>query len=149
MWLCGWFLTLVVTAALIGCRQEQPANPEPADPAPRAHVKPYLVRSNDGIRHEFYRDVSLDDFLKQLPSDSVDFMEIGPGQVFALVKVLEPPEQDLATIRFETTFKTQYGQAIEKRWTTAKARKPGQVTAVFSLPALVIDGRTKVVQNGD
>ena len=48
-----------------------------------------VVKVNDGIEHEFYRDVSLDAFLKHLPSGSVDSLNMnldGKPQVFALVK---------------------------------------------------------------
>ena len=144
-------LTFVVTAALIGCRREQPAPPKPPD-GNSAASKPFLVKSNGGIDHEFYRDMSLDAFLKQLPQGSIDSvnLDFGKGpQVFALVKVPEQPGKDLTKIRFETSFKTEDGNVIIKGWTAAKDRKSGSAAAVFSVPPSVIDGETKVVDNRD
>src|SRR5438046_5998850 len=104
-------LTFVLTASLIGCQREQPGPPKPPADNPAA-TKPFLVKSNGGIDHEFYRDMSLDAFLKQLPQGSIDSvnLDFGKGaQVFALVKVPEQPGKDLTKIRFETSFKTQDG----------------------------------------
>jgi len=144
-------LAVVVTGALLGCQREQPAPRQPAD-AHLAATKPFLVQTNAGIDHEFYHEVSLDSFLKQLPTGSVDSvnLDFGKGpQVFALVKVPEQPGKDLTQLRFETSFQTQDGQVIDKHWTAATDRKSGKVTAVFSLPPSVIGGETKVVAKGD
>jgi hypothetical protein len=116
-----------------------------------ADIKPSSIKTNDGIDHEFYHNLSLDTLLKQLPSGSVDSLDVNLDKdhsVFALVKVPEQPTLDLAKVRFETQFKTQDGQVIQKRWTAAKGRKSGKAIALFSLPPSVIDGETKIVQNG-
>jgi hypothetical protein len=67
--------------------------------------------------------------------------------VFALVKVPDRAGVDLTKARFETTFTTQDGQAIGKRWTAAKGRKAGKVTAVFGLLPTVVGGEAKVIQD--
>ena len=144
-------LALILAASLIGCRRDQPAPPKPGAQNPAA-IKPFLVKTNKGIDHEFFREVSLEDFLKTLPPDSLDSVELiadNRSQVFALVKVPEQPGKDLAKVRFETTFKTQDGQVIDKRWDAGKDRKPGTVMAMFCLPSNVVDGETKVVFGGD
>jgi hypothetical protein len=144
-------MATAVTATLVGCQKEEPAAPQPAVPNPGA-VKPFLVKNHAGIEHEFYRDVTLDAFLKQQPSGSVDSvnLDFGKGpQVFALVKVPEQPGMDWTKVRFETSFKTADGQVIDKRWTAAKDRKTGNVVALFCLPPSVVDGETKIVKNGD
>ena len=144
-----FLIAIVVTASLISCQREQPAPPKLPDNNPAA-TKPFLVRTHAGIDHEFYRGLSLEAFLKQLPTGSVDSVALdfdqGP-QVFALVKVPEQPGKDLTQIRFETSFKMQDGQVIHKRWTAAKDRKSGSTAAVFCVPPSVIDGETKVVDN--
>lgn len=144
-------MVVVVAASLIGCQREQPATVKPAAPHPVA-TKPFSVKTHAGIACEFYRNVSLDGFLKQMPSGSFDSVEMnfdaGP-QVLALVKIPEQPGMDLTKVRFETSFKTRDGQVIERRWTAAKDRKSGKVTALFCLPPSVIDGETKTVQKGD
>jgi hypothetical protein len=141
---------LVLTGFLIGCQREPPATPKPA-PVSESDGKPFSVEVNDGIEHEFYRNVSLDTLLKQLPSGSVDSLDMnldGGPQVFALVKVPEQAGTDLTKVRFETTFRIQDGRAIDKRWTAAKGRKAGKVTALFCLPPTVVGGETRIVQNG-
>lgn len=137
-------LAVLAIASLSGCRQNQPGPPTP--------IKPFLITSNAGIDHEFYRDMSLDDFLKIPPPGSVDSVNVDFGQgpqVFVLVKVPDQPGRDLTKVRFETTFKTQAGQAIEKRWTAAEDRKSGAASAVFCMPPGVVGAETKVVPAGD
>jgi hypothetical protein len=141
---------LAVAGLLMGCQQGSPTKPTPAAPADGG-IKPFAVRTNDGIDHEFYRDVSLDAFLKQLPSGSVDSLDLDLGggpRVFALVKVPEQPGVDLTTVRFETTFRTQDGQAIDKHWAAAKDRKVGKAVGVFCLPLSVVGGETRIVRPG-
>src|SRR6266550_1080353 len=121
-------LMLMLTALIIGCQREQPAPPIKPGNANPAEIKAFLTKTNAGIEHEFYRDISLDAFLKMLPTGSVDSVNLdfdkGP-QVYALVKVPDQVGKDLARIRFETTFKTQDGQKIDKHWTAAQGRKSG------------------------
>ena len=92
--------------------------------------------------------ISLENFFKMLPKDSVDSVNLdfskGPP-VFALIKVPELPGKDLSKIRFETTFKTKEGQVIEKHWTGGEDRKAGKSMAVFCVPPSIVDGETKVV----
>jgi hypothetical protein len=136
---------------LIGCQREQPASPKPADSTLDAR-KPFLVKINAGIEHEFYRDMGLDEFLNSLPTGSVDSVDLdfsSTPQVFRLVKVPDEPGRDLTRVRFETTLKTQDGQANEKRWTAAKDQKSGKAAAVSCLPRSVVEGETKVVPSGD
>src|SRR5438094_608501 len=95
-------LATVVLGSLLGCQKEKPPAPVPAAP-PTGAGKPFAVKTNDGISHEFYRDVSLQDFLKRLPPGSVDSLDVNLGkgpQVIALVKVPERPGMDLARVRF-------------------------------------------------
>jgi hypothetical protein len=136
-------LFAVVCCGLVaGCR---PAGPPGVSP-----IKPFAVQTNDGIDHELYRGVSLDAFLKQLPSGSIDSLDMSfdnGSQVFALVKVPEQPARNLTKVRFETTFKTQDGQKIEKRWTAAAGRTAGKVTGLFCLPPSVTGGETRVVRH--
>jgi hypothetical protein len=143
-------MAIVVAGSIIGCRQkEQPQTPAATSDST---VKPFTVKANDGIDHEFHRDVSLDALLKQLPSGSVDSFDLSLGtgpQVFALVKVPDQPKMDLAKVRFTTRFTTQDGQAIEKQWRPAKGRKPGEVIGLFSLPPSVIGGETQIAHDGD
>ena len=143
----GLLLAVHLAASLLGCQREQPAPPKPGDANPGA-TKPFLVTTNAGIDHEFYRDISLEDFFKMLPKDSVDSVNLdfnkGPP-VFALIKVPELPGKDLSKIRFETTFKTKEGQVIEKHWTGGEDRKAGKSMAVFCVPPSIVDGETKIV----
>lgn len=142
---------LVLVGSLIGCPGEPPASPKPA-PVPEGDVKPFSVKANDGIEHEFYRNISLEAFLKQLPSGTVDSLDMnfdGGPQVFALVKVPEQAGRDLTKVRFETTFRMPDGQVISKRWTAAKDRKVGSVAALFCLPPAVVGGETKIVQQSE
>jgi hypothetical protein len=139
-----------MTIALIGCHKEQPVTPKGGGPNP-VGTKPFSVKTHAGIDHEFYRNISLEAFLKQLPSGSIDSLEMifdKGTTVFALVKVPDQPGSVLTKVRFETSFKTQEGKVIDKRWTAAKDRKTGQVTALFCLPRSVIDGETKIIPNG-
>jgi len=142
--------SLVVVVSVVGCQQQPPSSPGPAAPG-NAETKPSFIKTNDGIDHEFYRNVSLDALLKQLPSGSVDSLDfnLDKDQVFALVTIPERSTLDLAKVRFETRFKTQDGQVIQKRWTAAKGRKSGKAVALFCLPPSVVEGETKTVQNGD
>jgi hypothetical protein len=147
----GLLLAVFLAASLVGCQREQPAPPKPGDANPGA-TKPFLVTTNAGIDHEFYRDISLEDFLKMLPTGSVDSVNIDFSkglQVFALVKVLKLPGKDLSKIRFETTFKTKDSQVIEKQWTGAQDRKSGKSMALFCVPPSVVEGETKVVSIGE
>jgi hypothetical protein len=143
-------LALLLAALLTGCQQEQSAPPIKAGNADPAESKPFLTKNNAGIDHEFYRDISLDAFLKMLPTGSVDSANLnfdkGP-QVYALVKVPDQVGKDLSRIHFETTFKTQDGQKIEKHWTAAQGRKSGMAMAVFCVPTSVVDADTKVMRN--
>jgi hypothetical protein len=144
-------VAVVVAASLFGCQREQPVSPKPAVSTPNART-PFLVLTNAGIEHEFYRDLSLDEFLDLLPNNSVDSIDLSfnsTPQVFSLVKVPDEPGRDLTRVRFETTFKTREGQVIEKRWKAAKDRKSGKVSAVSSLPGSVVEGETKVVPSDD
>jgi len=141
---------LLLIASLSGCQGNPPATRNLAPVADDGAVKPFAVEVNDNIAHAFYRDVSLEALLKELPSGSVDSLEMnlgGPAQVFALVRVPERAEMDLSKVRFETTFRTKDGQMLEKRWTAAKDRKTGKATALFSLPPTVDGGATKIVPN--
>lgn len=140
-------LAVFVAVSLIGCQRQPPAASQPRDINPAA-IKPYLVKSNAGIAHEFYRGVSLDEFLKTLPPGSVDFIDLvldKSPQVFALIKVPDQSGKDFTHLRFETTFKTRDGQVIDKRWTAAQDRKSGEAKAVFCVPLSVVEGETKVV----
>jgi hypothetical protein len=142
---------IVIAGSLLGCQRQPLASTGPAALS-NADIKPVSIKINDGIEHEFYRNVSLDAFLKQLPSGSVDSLELNADedrQVFALVKVPEQPALDLAKVRFVTLFKTRDGKIIEKRWTAAKGRKSGKTIALFCLPPSVVEGETKIIQNGD
>lgn len=144
-------LVAIATAWLMGCQREPSTTSKPREAKP-AGKKPFLVKTNAGIDHEFYREVSLDDFLKLLPTGAIDSVDLNIGngpQVFALVKVPDQPDRDLAKVRFETTFKTRDGQVIDKQWTAAKDRKSGKAAAVFCLPPSVVDGETKVVPSSD
>jgi hypothetical protein len=147
------FASLLVfgfTALLIGCQGEPSTSPTPGTQKPA--IKPFLVKTHKGIDHEFYRDVSLDEFFKTLPTGSVDSVELIADKgspVFALVKVPEQADKDLDKIHFETVFTIQNGQSIEKRWSAAKGRKSGKAVAVFCLPAEVIGGETRIVSNSD
>jgi hypothetical protein len=140
---------LFLAASLIGCQREQPSRPE--SNANAAEIKPFLVKTNTGIDHEFYRGISLDEFLKILPTGSVDSVDLdfskGP-QVYALVKVPDQIGKDLTKIRFETIFKTQDGRSIEKHWTAAKGRTSGKSMAMFCLPVSVVEGQTKILSGG-
>jgi hypothetical protein len=139
-------LALILVASIFGCQSEQTA--PPPSPGKSAEIKPFLIKTNAGIDHEFYRDVSLEAFLKMLPSGAVDSLnlDIGNGpQVYALIKVPDQVGMELTRIRFETTFKTQDGQKIDKSWTAAKDRKSGKVMAVFCLPLSVVEGETKLL----
>jgi hypothetical protein len=143
--------SLVIVVSVLGCQTQPPPATGGAGPG-NAGPKPSSVKTNDGIDHEFYRNVSLDALLKQLPSGSVDSLDLildNDHPVFALVKVPEQPALDLDKVRFETRFKTEDGQVIQKRWTAAKGRKGGKAIALFCLPASVLDGETKIVQKGD
>jgi hypothetical protein len=121
----GLLLAIFLAAWLVGCQREQPAPQKAGDADPGVN-KPFLVKTNAGIDHEFYRNISLENFFKMLPKDSVDSVNLdfsmGPP-VFALIKVPELPGKDLSKIRFETTFKTKEGQVIEKHWTGGEDRK--------------------------
>jgi hypothetical protein len=143
-------LALMLATSLIGCQREEPAPPKKPGNTNPAAIKPFLTKTNGGIDHEFYRDISLDAFLKMLPTGSVDSVNLdfdkGP-QVYALVKVPDQVGKDLARTRFETTFKTADGQKIDKHWTAAEGRKSGQAMAVFCVSPSVIDAETKVVGN--
>jgi hypothetical protein len=139
-------LAVTFMVSLAGCQRDQPAPAKPGE-NPSA-LKPFLVKSNAGIDHEFYRDISLDEFLKMLPAGSVDSVNLDfreDPQVFAIVKVPDQPGKDLTKIRFATTFKTQDGQSIDKSWTAAKDRKSGKAAAVFCLPLSVVDGETRLI----
>jgi hypothetical protein len=112
--------------------------------------KPFAVASNDGIDHELYRGLSLDDFLGKLPAGSVDSMDLDlqiKTPVFAVVKVPAQPGRDLTKVRFASTFKTKDGQTIEKQWEAAEGRTEGGTIGVFCLPATVTGGETKVIAN--
>ncbi len=144
-------LDVLAVLLLIGCQGDVPAIPQPS-PNVSGEVKPFSVKANDGIDHEFYRNVRLDKFLKQIPSGSVDSVNLeldaGP-KVFALVKVPEQSGLDLTKVRFKTTFQLQDGQAIEKEWTATKDRRSGKAAALFCLPLTVIGGETKIVQSAE
>jgi hypothetical protein len=142
---------VLVALALIGCGREQGVPPPPAEPNP-GEGKPFAISSSAGIEHEFYRDMSPDSFLKLLPANSVDSLNVNfdnAPHVFALVKVPDQPGRDLSKVRFETTFKNQDGRVIDKHWTAAEGRKSGPAVAAFSLPPTVVEGQTKVVPTGD
>jgi len=138
----------LMAGALVGC-QGDIAPPPTA--APEGVAKPFSTKVNDGIEHEFYRDVSVDAFLKQIPSGSIDSLDMnldGGPQVIALVKVPESREMDLKKIRFETRFTTNDGQEISKQWAVSD-KSVGKITALFCLPPSVVGGETKLAQNAE
>ena len=143
------YLQIFAAIFLLGCRGDAPAIPKPAA---SGEVKPFIIKSNDGIDHEFYKNVGLDEFLKQLPTGSVDSVNLeldGGPKVFALVKVSELVGRDLTTIRFTTTFQLQDGQTIEREWTAAQDRKSGSTAALFCLPPTVVGGETRISQSSE
>jgi hypothetical protein len=143
--------SIALMGSLLGCQKQTPSITGSSVPI-NAGIKPSSIKVNDGIEHEFYRDVSFEVLLKQLPSGSVDALDLNldiPSPVFALVKVPDQPALDLAKVRFETQFKTQDGQVIQKRWAAAKDRQSGKGIALFCLPATVVEGETKILQTGD
>jgi hypothetical protein len=127
-------MSSVTVGFLIGCQPQTPSSTGAVAPE-KADIKPAYVKTNDGIDHEFNRNVSLDALLKQLPSGSVDSVDLSMDKdhrVFALVKVPEQPILDQAKVRFETQFQTQDGQVIQKSWTAAEGRKSGKAIALFA-----------------
>jgi len=108
----------------------------------KAGIEPFAVKTNDGIAHKLYAKVSLEAFLKQLPSGSIDTIDIVStegSQAFVLVVV---PEES-ARLQFETTFETQEGEKLVKEWKAAEGRRSGAVTGLFVLPGNIVDATTK------
>src|ERR1700676_5317912 len=66
---------ITVAGTLIGCQKEPTSTPQGAALTAGA-VKPFSVKTHEGIDHEFYRNVSLDALLKQIPSGSVDSVDM-------------------------------------------------------------------------
>lgn len=139
-----FFPTKLLTAPALlllvfgGC---QPAS-EPGE------IKPFAIKTNDGIAHELYRDLTLEQMLQRQPSGSVDFVDIDTrlkAPVYALVKVPEQAEIDLTKKQFETIFQTAKSQAIKKTWRAVREKQTGKAIGFFTLPADVVDAKTQIV----
>jgi serine/threonine protein phosphatase 1 len=115
-------------------------------------IAPFSVKTNAGIRHAFYRDVSFKALVRSFPAGAfaeIDLRDCAETPVFAVVRVPDQGEMDGRVVQFETTFRTEDGQTIAKQWPAEGARKAGEVVGMFCLPRSVVDAETRVVPNGD
>jgi hypothetical protein len=115
-------------------------------------IAPFSVKTNAGIRHEFYRDVSFKALVRNFPPgsfDEIDLRDCAEAPVFAVVRVPDQGAMDGRVVQLETTFRTEDGQTIAKQWPAEGARKAGAVAGLFCLPWSVVEAETRVVPNGD
>lgn len=139
---------LLMTNLLVGCQRQDPKPLSAPEKTVATGIKPFTVKNNSDIVHEFYRDVSLEAFLKTLPTGAADSvnLDLGNGpQIYATVKVPEQAGKDLTKLRFVTTFITADGQKTDTQWQAAEGRTSGTAKAIFSLPPTIVDGNTKVI----
>ncbi|MDB5340157.1 MAG: hypothetical protein JWN70_5776 [Planctomycetaceae bacterium] len=113
-----------MAAAICGCG--------PAVVVPKPTPAPFTTVKNDGIIHEIYRGVTLDEFTPTLPSgslDSIDFDMTIPN--YAIVLVTASATKLDASVEFTTTFFVAHHPATVKTWSVVPGNHGEIVRGLF------------------
>ncbi|WP_278467107.1 hypothetical protein [Gimesia maris] len=126
---------LVVVVALFGFNRSHKVEKQ---------AKPFAVMENAGAVHSLYKELSLTEITRALPSGSVDAIDVDtryPQHVIGIVEVTYPKEK---SHRFQTTFKNSAGKTIVKQWQPAEGNPGPTAVGLFMLPENIVSGTTKV-----
>ncbi len=132
-----WLLCIGISAVGICCTKPSPT-------VPKAAPKPFAVSENEGVVHEFYRDITFDEFAPSLPSGSIDSLDFDSTiQDYAIALVIAPRSaDDEVALEFTTTFVTDNQEKLVKTWTVASGNKGDKVRGLFLVPKSVASAAT-------
>ncbi len=131
-----YFLCAVASALGIGCEKESRT-------ASNDLPQPFAVSENDGVVHEFYRDIPFEQFTPRLPSGSIDSLDFDTTlQDYALALVTAPRDADDIEREFTTAFVTDEQDHIVKKWTVASGNKSDKARGLFLVPKTVASATT-------
>jgi hypothetical protein len=131
-----WFLCIAASALGIGCEKKSRT-------ASNDLPQPFVVSENDGIIHEFYRDITFEQFTPSLPSGSIDSIDFDTTiQDYAIALVTAPRDTDDTELEFTTIFVTDKQDNIVKKWTVASGNKSDKVRGLFLVPKTVASAST-------
>lgn len=128
-------LCIVMVAVSCGCG-DAAAVPKPAP-------EPYTTVENDGIVHEIYRGLTLDEFTLTLPNgalDSIDFDLTIPNYEIVLVTASGTKVDE--SVEFTTTFFSALHPTTVKTWSVAQGNHGEIVRGLFVVPSEITSATT-------
>jgi hypothetical protein len=130
------FICSVMASIGLGCQNQPPQN---VNTLP----EPFVVCENDGIRHDVFRGMTIEEFTPQVPSGSIDSLDFDTTiQDYAIALVTAPREDGDARLQFTTTFVTDDQHQIVKAWTVASGHNGETACGLFLVPDNVASAKT-------
>jgi hypothetical protein len=140
-------LLITTMLAVIGCNTNTTTTPNESLTPNNATVvaSPPSLGPNDPAQYTFHRNVAFTDVTKDLPSGSVDHLDLNMAADPNVIVVVTVTAEHKEGLRFTTTFTGPKDLKITKDWQPASGgeRKNTHV-ALFVLPDAVTAGNTVV-----
>lgn len=128
--------SIVIAALGISCNRQ-------STPVAKALPKPFAVIENDGITHEFYRDITFEKFSPTIPDGSLDAIDFDLSESdYTIALVTAPHTVKDRAVEFTTTFVTEKQERIVKTWGRASGNQGDKARGLFLLPRSVESATT-------